>query len=282
MTIKIDLHCHTTHSDGALTPEEIVLRAQQMQVDVLAITDHDTVSGVAHAQAAIDKHNIKLKLIAGVELSTSWHGFDIHILGFNVDIQHNVFLGNLQDQMLERDERAKRICDKLAKCGVVDVYQDALRHANGAQISRNHIAQVLVERQICSSFQQAFTKYLGKGKRAYTTPKWIDIETAIKWIVEAGGQAVIAHPSHYDMSTKWLRRLTSEFKQLGGDGMEITHPNMSPQTKSLLLDIAKDSQLFGSAGSDFHSPGRWTELGKRLQISEQITPIWHDWSVINA
>ncbi|GBL05484.1 PHP domain-containing protein [Glaciecola sp. KUL10] len=280
MSLIIDLHSHTTHSDGALSPQELVMRAQQMQIDVLAITDHDTVSAISVAKEFAQKNDIKLEIVTGVELSTSWHGFDIHILGYNMDIDDPVLLKRLAAQLQERDERAKRICDKLAKCGIENVYEDALNHANGAQISRNHIANVLVDRQVCATHQLAFSKYLGKGKRAYATPKWITIQTAVEWITQAGGQAVIAHPSHYDMSTKWLRRLTTEFKAAGGVAMEVTHPNMQKQTKSLLLEVALSSELLGSAGSDFHAPGRWTELGRRLDISEQVKPIWHNWPVV--
>ena len=280
MSLIIDLHSHTTHSDGALSPQELVMRAQQMQIDVLAITDHDTVSAISLAKEYAQKNDIKLEIVTGVELSTSWHGFDIHILGYNMDIDDPVLLKRLAAQLQERDERAKRICDKLARCGIENVYEDALIHANGAQISRNHIANVLVDRQVCATHQLAFSKYLGKGKRAYATPKWITIQTAVEWITQAGGQAVIAHPSHYDMSTKWLRRLTNEFKAAGGVAMEVTHPNMQKQTKSLLLEVALSSELLGSAGSDFHAPGRWTELGRRLDISEKVKPIWHDWPVV--
>ena len=280
MSLIIDLHCHTTHSDGALRPEELVVRAQQMQVDVLAITDHDTVSAIQVAKDFAIQSNINIEIVTGVELSTSWHGFDIHILGYNMELNDPVFRKRLETQLQERDERAKRICDKLAKCGFEDIYQEALINANGAQISRNHIANVLVNRQICASHQLAFTKYLGKGKRAYATPKWISIQTAVEWITQAGGQAVVAHPSHYDMSTKWLRRLASDFKAAGGVAMEVTHPNMQKQTKTLLTEVALSSDLLGSAGSDFHAPGRWTELGRRLDICEQITPIWHDWPVV--
>lgn len=279
MTLRIDLHSHTSHSDGALTPQELVLRAQQMQIDVLAITDHDTITATQVARDYVKEINGSLKVVSGVELSTSWHGFDIHILGYNMLIDDATFRQRLAQQLEERDMRAQRICAKLAKCGIEDVYEDALKEANGAQISRSHIAHVLVQRQVCDTHQQAFTKYLGKGKRAFTSPKWISIETAVQWIKDAGGQAVIAHPSHYDMTTKWLRRLAKEFLAAGGVGMEVTHPNMQEPNKKLLAEIAKETGLLGSAGSDFHAPGRWTELGRRLDIAYDVTPIWHDWDM---
>lgn len=276
--MKIDLHCHSTCSDGALTPVELVLRAQQMQVDVLAITDHDTVAGVGIATDYVLNSNIKLQVIAGIELSTSWHGFDIHVVGLQVDKDDPIFLQRLEKQLLERDQRAERICDKLAKCGHAGIYDLALEIADGAQISRNHIAKALVQRSICTHPQQAFTQYLGKNKKAHVTPKWISIQEAITWIHEAGGQAVLAHPGHYDMTTKWLRRLVAEFAEAGGDAMEITHPNMAADKKALLQGIMSENNLLASVGSDFHFPSRFTELGRRLDIPESIVPIWHNWT----
>jgi predicted metal-dependent phosphoesterase TrpH len=251
-----------------------------MQVDVLAITDHDTVSGIQSARDYIDAEGVKLDLVAGVELSTSWHGFDIHIVGLQVDAEDDVFLTRLAGQLQERDERASRICTKLEKCGYPGIYEIALDYADGAQISRNHIAKALVQKGIVEKPQQAFTKFLGKNKRAHVSPKWISIEEAIQWIHDAGGRAVLAHPSHYDMTTKWLRRLVAEFKAHGGDAMEITHPNMASETKKLLQEILHDNQLMASAGSDFHFPGRFTELGRRLDLPETVTPVYHDWAIL--
>ncbi len=278
--MKIDLHSHTTCSDGALTPVELVQRAQQMQVDVLAITDHDTISGIEVATEYVKNSNIKLDVIAGVELSTSWHGFDIHIVGLQVDVTNSKFLQRLEHQLLERDRRAVKICDKLEKCGHSGIYDLALEIADGAQISRNHIARALVQRSICTHPQQAFTKYLGKNKKAHVTPNWISMQEAVQWIHEAGGQAVLAHPGHYDMTTKWLRRLVAEFAASGGDAMEITHPNMAADKKKLLQGVMADNNLLASAGSDFHFPSRFTELGRRLDIPESIAPVWQNWPIL--
>ena len=276
--MKIDLHSHTTCSDGALSPVELVQRAQQMQVDVLAITDHDTVSAIQIAAQYIQSSNTKLTLISGVELSTSWHGFDIHIVGLQVNKDDSQFLQRLESQLAERDRRAVRICDKLEKCGYEGIYDIASEIAGGAQISRSHIAKALVQKSICTHPQQAFTKYLGKNKKAHVTPKWITIQEAIEWIKDAGGQAVLAHPAHYDMTTKWLRRLVAEFAEAGGEAMEITHPNMAADKKKLLQTIMSENSFLASAGSDFHFPSRFTELGRRLDIPESIRPIWHNWN----
>lgn len=275
--MKIDLHSHTYYSDGHLSPAELVLRAHQMQLDVLAITDHDTTQALAEARHAQAQEKRHLEIISGIELTTRWHGFDIHILGLYFDEHDEQLQQRLLEQTRTRVDRARQICVKLAKCGIENVFDDAMVKVGQGQITRAHIAQVLLERSEVSSFQGAFTKYLGKDKRAFVSAQWIDIATAIQWIHEAGGVAAIAHPASYDMKTKWLKRLLSEFKSLGGDGMEVTHPNMQPTKKELLAKLALEYDLKAVVGSDFHFPSRWSELGKRLDISANLTPLWQDW-----
>jgi predicted metal-dependent phosphoesterase TrpH len=276
--LKIDLHSHTHHSDGKLSVAELLMRAQQMQVDVLAITDHDCVDAIAPALSILASNKQKLTLISGTEISTKWHGFEIHILGLEVDHECPVFIQRLSTQLAKRQSRADKICEKLSKIGICDVLPEAQAMVPGACISRAHIAQVLVNRGICEYFQQAFTQYLGKNKKAYVVPEWISIEESVQWIHEAGGKAVIAHPFHYDMTTKWLRRLASDFKSYGGDAMEVQHPNLAKAKHDLMVDIALTAGLMGSAGSDFHAPSKWTELGRRLTIPETLTPVWADFT----
>lgn len=272
--MKIDLHSHTHFSDGKLTVPELLMRAQQMQVDVLAITDHDTVEAIAPAMSLVAENNQKLTIISGAEISTKWHGFEIHILGLDVDHTNEVFVNRLASQLTKRQQRAEKICEKLSKIGHQGILQEAQKLVVSGCISRAHIAQVLVTRGICDTFQHAFTHFLGKNKKAYVVPDWISIEEAITWINEAGGKSVIAHPFHYDMTTKWLRRLANEFKNLGGDAMEVQHPNLAKAKHDLMVDIALDTGLMGSAGSDFHGPSKWTELGRRLTIPEKLEPVW--------
>jgi predicted metal-dependent phosphoesterase TrpH len=276
--LKIDLHSHTTFSDGKLSPKELIMRAQTMQLDVLAITDHDTVNGIGPAKQEAQAIAPKLKIISGTEISTRWHGFEIHILGLNVDENDAQFLARLESQQETRAQRSLDILEKLKKAGVNIEFEDVKQLASGV-ISRGHFAQLLVNKKIVSHHQQAFSEYLGKGKKAYATPKWIDIQTAVTWIKEAGGQAVIAHPFHYDMTTKWLRRLAAEFREAGGEGMEVQHPNLAKAKQGLMIEISLEQGLLGSVGSDFHAPSPWTELGKRLSLPDTITPIWHDWNV---
>jgi len=278
--MKIDLHSHTHYSDGHLSPKELIDRAHNMQVDVLAITDHDTVDGIQQAMDYQTQQKRSMQILAGVEISTSWHNFDIHILGLNVDHTNAQFLARLEQQSKERDRRAQQMSDKLAKVGIDNVFEDAKLLAGVGQITRAHFARVLVQRQVVRDFDGVFKKYLGKGKKAHVKPQWISMEEAITWIHDAGGKAVLAHPGHYDMTTKWLKRLVAEFASDGGDGMEVIHSHLTPERKKLLADMASEHNLQASSGSDFHYPNRWTELGKNLSLPEQLVPIWHDWALV--
>lgn len=272
--MKIDLHSHTHHSDGKLSVAQLLMRAEQMQVDVLAITDHDCVGAIAEAETILASSKQKLRLISGTEISTKWHGFEIHILGLEVDHKCPVFLQRLSTQLAKREVRAEKICEKLSNIGIHNILPKAQAMVTSGCISRAHIAQVLVDEGKCTHFQQAFTQYLGKNKKAYVVPDWISIEESVTWIHDAGGKAVIAHPFHYDMTTKWLRRLASEFAAYSGDAMEVQHPNLAKAKHDLMVDVAINAGLMGSAGSDFHAPSKWTELGRRLTIPEHLTPIW--------
>jgi len=277
ITLKIDLHSHTKYSDGHLTPEELILRAHTMQVDVLALTDHDTVAGLEEAHATQAKQKRPLTIIDGVEISTTWHGFDIHIVGLNVDRQCPRFLSHLNGQAEIREARAEKIADKLEKCGFSGVLMRAKALAGVGQVTRAHFARVLVNNYGVPTMQAAFKKYLGKGKRAAVKAEWPSIESAVEWIHDAGGQAVLAHPAHYDMTAKWLRRLVAQFAHSGGDAMETAFPGINKTKQELINEITLTHNLLASAGSDFHFPSRWTELGKNLGISSQLTPVWHDW-----
>ena len=279
--MKIDLHSHTHYSDGHLSPKELIDRAHNMQVNVLAITDHDTVNGIQEAINYQSEQKRSMQIMPGVEISTSWHNFDIHILGLNVDHTDAKFLARLDQQSKERDRRAQQMSDKLAKVGIDNVFEDAKTLAGKGQITRAHFARVLVQRQVVRDFDAVFKKYLGKGKKAHVKPQWIEIAEAITWIQDAGGKAVLAHPGHYDMTAKWLKRLVAEFANAGGDGMEVVHSHLTPERKKLLADIAAEHNLQASSGSDFHYPNRWTELGKNLSLPKQLVPIWHDWDLVS-
>ncbi len=275
--MKIDLHTHTHYSDGKLSPAELVMRAHNQQIDVLAITDHDTVQGVAEAREYQALQKRPLHIISGVEISTKWHGFEIHILGLHIDCQDETLGARLAEQASIRLARAQKMCDKLVKIGINGVFDDAMQRVGNGQITRAHLAQVLLDRGEVSSWQSAFSQYLGKDKKAYVNAPWPSMTQAIEWIRDAGGVAVLAHPGHYDMKTKWLRRLLSDFKHANGRGMEVTHPNMAPTKKQLLFSLAREYQLLAAVGSDFHAPSPWSELGRKLDIDADLPTVWADW-----
>jgi predicted metal-dependent phosphoesterase TrpH len=271
--MRFDLHCHTTASDGGLSPTEIVMRAENMQVDVLAITDHDTTAGIAEAQACA-KH---LQIITGTEISTAWHAFDIHIVGLNLDIAHQGLQEQLLEQRDKREVRAKEMSRRLAKAGIDNVYADAKQIAGSAPITRSHFAKVLVERGIAANFNKVFDKYLSRGNTGYVPNNWMSMGDAIDIIHQAGGVAVLAHPTHYDLSNKWVRKLLAEFAELGGDGVEVAMPQMSKDQLQWIAELAEQNGLAASQGSDFHHPSPWRELGRGLQLPEKCQAIWQQW-----
>ncbi len=277
--MKIDLHSHTYYSDGQLSPEELVLRAHTMQVDALAITDHDTTNAIPEALHAQSLQSRKLLIIPGIEFSTAWHGFDIHILGLNLNLSSPGLQQGIAAQTQARAERAEAINNKLEKAGCTGVLAQAQVFARKGQVTRAHFARALQHLGYVESADAAFKKYLGKDKRAHVKPKWASMGQAIEWIHAGGGKAVVAHPGHYKLSAKWLRRLLVEFKAEGGDGMEVCHPRISPDMKRQLAIYAREYDLQASAGSDFHFPNRWTELGRHLTIPEDLCPVWHDWNL---
>lgn len=278
--LRIDLHSHTKCSDGGLTPEELIERAINFQIDVLAITDHDTVSALDIAKNYIKEKNYALTLINGIEISTVWEGFEIHIVGLNIDSTHPALLTLIDNQQLARENRAIRMGEKLAKCGFDGIYEKAKALANGGSLTRAHFAKALLHQGSISKMQAAFDKYIGRGKRAYVKPTWCSIEEAINVIHQAGGTAVMAHPVRYDFSTKWLRRLVIQFKAEGGDGLEIVLPQMSKDQKQLMLSFCTEYDLHASMGSDFHNPSKWSDLGRNLRMPEKALPIWSLWSDI--
>lgn len=279
--LRIDLHSHTLCSDGKLTPEELVERAVNRQIDVLAITDHDTVAALASAKRYITEQQYALKIIDGIEISTAWQGFEIHIVGLNINPEHSALTKFITEQQHYREQRAAQIAAKLAKVGFDDMLTKAKQLAGEGSITRAHFAQVLLAEGAVDKLQKAFDKYLGKGKKAYVKPLWPEISEAIDIIHQAGGQAVVAHPVRYDLSTKWLRRLLVEFSDAGGDGMEIVLPQMNLAQKQLMLSLCLQYNLQASLGSDFHFPSQWTDLGKNLVLPDNCTPIWQTWSAFS-
>ncbi|WP_144206824.1 RNase RNM [Shewanella donghaensis] len=273
-TLLADLHSHTTASDGVLSPAELVERAIDKGVQMFAITDHDTVDGLSEAHEFNNKHTTPLKLINGVEISTRWNNFDIHIVGLNMDITDPVLLEFLIQQRELRELRAKEIGIRLAKAGIEGAYEGAKKYAAGAAISRGHYARWLAENGYAKDMPSVFKRYLARNKTGYVPNNWGDMANAIDIIHRSGGVAVLAHPSGYKLSGKWLKKLVREYKEAGGDAMEVVLGQQSIDDRANLVALSHLNNLMGSIGSDFHFPSNWIELGKNLFQPAGIQWVW--------
>lgn len=273
MIDKYDLHSHSTASDGALSPTELVIRAKAQNVTALALTDHDTVSGL---NEAIETAKLmEINLISGIEISTTWKKRCLHIVGLNINPNSETLLKGLERQQSIRAERAKTIALKLEKKGIKGAYEAVVAASKNGMITRSHFASFLLKENHVSRGQEAFDRYLGDGKPAYVATVWADLDDAINWIQQAGGVAVLAHPLRYKMTASWMRRLLVEFKAFGGEGIEVVTGRSSKEDIRISADYAKKFELAGSVGSDFHTPkNQWIELGRFPQLPEDIQPIW--------
>lgn len=269
-----DLHSHTTASDGVLTPEALVKRAVEMRVGVLAITDHDTVAGIAPAQQAIAALALPLRLVSGVEISTLWEHHEIHIVGLGIQPHHPALTAFLAEQKARRRSRAEEISARLARARIPGALEGAQRLAGEGEITRGHFARFLVEQGKASNVGDVFKSYLAKGKTGYVPPQWCTIDDAVSVIHQAGGVAVLAHPGRYDLSPKWLKRVIAHFVAAGGEAMEVAQCQQAPDERTQLARYAQDFQLYASQGSDFHQPCAWIELGRKLWLPGGVIPVW--------
>ncbi|MDH5693494.1 MAG: PHP domain-containing protein [Gammaproteobacteria bacterium] len=274
--MKYDLHAHTTASDGVLSPTELVQRAKEQGVDVLAVTDHDTVAGLAEAQLAAQQ--AELTLIPGVEISVSWRQHTLHIVGLAIEAHNKTLLDGLFTVHVKRIERAKRIAEKLEKLGLEGAWQACCEMAGTEAITRTHFARFIVERGKAPDMQRAFKHWLGHKAKAYVSAQWVELQEAVGWIVAAGGQAVIAHPGRYRMSNLLRNEMIEEFKAAGGVGIEVACSSHDPGTRANMAELARKHQLFVSVGSDFHTPAfSYAELGYNLALKPDLVPIWQTW-----
>jgi 3',5'-nucleoside bisphosphate phosphatase len=273
---KVDLHCHSYHSDGTLSPEALLEKAVEAQLDRFALTDHDTVDGIPALYAAA--RNKSIKIIPGIELSVRWKLHDVHILGLNIDIINPTFTKLLMQQNEQRILRAKQIAVLLEPVGLQRGYQKACDIAGHERIGRPHIAQVLVNENLASDLQTAFKRYLIRGKVAYIETKWLDIEAAVTGITQAGGRAIIAHPLKYKFTRTKLHQLILAFKQVGGTGIEVISGDSSLSQENDMITLCNRFNLLASSGSDYHQD-RYSKikLGHQRQLSLNCTPIWAHW-----
>lgn len=277
MTIY-DLHCHSTASDGVLSPSELVQRANEKGVHVLALTDHDELSGQIEAGAVAQE--LGLRLINGVEISVTWGNVTLHVVGLNVDPLDPVLLHGLARNRGGRTERARRIGEELARIGISGAFEGASALAENKElISRTHFARYLVERGVVKNIKSVFKKYLVKGKPGYVSHEWASLSDALTWIHAAGGVAVLAHPGRYQIGREKMRLLLNEFKHLGGAGIEVVTGSHTPDQVPLYADLAVEFDLMASIGSDFHAPGEGgRELGRLTALPERCRPIWQAWN----
>jgi predicted metal-dependent phosphoesterase TrpH len=271
-----DLHTHSTASDGSLSPEALIARAIDKKVDVMALTDHDGTEGIQAAQGAAK--GTDLTLISGVELSVTWGGRTIHIVGLNVDIENEHLQQGLTALRNYRVERAEEIAQRLEKAGINGALEGARSYASDVMLGRVHFAQFLIEQGLAKDKAEVFKRFLVRNKPGYVPGKWASLEDAMSWILAAGGQAVIAHPARYKLTATKLTRLAMEFKEMGGQAIEVVSGRQHPEEIKTLARLADKLALLASCGSDFHSPDNtWVELGQLNALPESCTPIWHDW-----
>ena len=269
-----DLHSHSTASDGTLTPTELVQRAHEKGVDVLAMTDHDTTDGTAEAKLAANE--VGLNFVSGIELSVTSNHQTVHIVGLGINPDDEVLNKGLMDLRDFRGRRGEEIAKKLEKAKFENPLEGAKKFAGGEILSRTHFARYIVEQGRAKDMRQVFKRFLVKGKPGYVAGKWASLEDALAWIQGAGGIAVIAHPARYKISATRLRQLITEFKELGGLGFEAISGSHSPDEEVRMAQLANQFELFISKGSDFHSPENiYRELGAMQDIPVGSKPIWH-------
>lgn len=272
-----DLHCHSTASDGLLAPAEVVRRAAKNGVEILALTDHDELCGLgeARAQAA----TLDLRFIDGVEVSVTWGGNTIHVVGLNIDPGNRQLQQGLHAIRQGRAERAKKMAQDLARVGIPGSLEGAYAYVeNPNLIGRTHFARFLAEKRYVSDVKSAFQHYLVSGKPGYVPHQWATLEEALRYIKAGGGIPVVAHPGRYKLTRTEMRKFLGDFKDGGGAGIEVITSSHTPEQFLEYAILAKEFGFLASRGSDFHGPGESrVDLGKLPDLAADLKPVWHDW-----
>jgi predicted metal-dependent phosphoesterase TrpH len=269
-----DLHTHTTASDGALTPTDLIRLAGEHQVDCLAITDHDTLGAFEQTNPA-SSHG--LTLIVGIELSTVWNGHGIHVIGLNVDRNNSILIEGISKQQGARISRAKTIAHRLMKTGIDDPLPAVLKIAGNSMIGRPHFARHLVDIGLVKDASTAFRKYLGSGKIGDVKQCWESLPDIVAWISAAGGSPVLAHPAKYGMTWTKLRALIEDFKEAGGQAMEVVCGSQELPVTRRLADLSNEFELAASCGSDFHQVSSWSAPGQFPKLPDSVAKVWETW-----
>jgi predicted metal-dependent phosphoesterase TrpH len=275
--LKVDLHCHSNVSDGVLAPAAVAAYARQGGVDVWALTDHDEIGGIKAARTAAGE--LGMQFVAGVEISITWAGETVHIVGLKIDEDNPGLIQGLHETRSGRDRRGREIADQLAKAGIPGAYEGALKYVGNPDLmSRTHFARYLVELGVCASTSEVFRKYLTEGKPGYVPHRWASLAQAVGWIRGAGGIAVIAHPGRYRFTPMMEGALFDEFKQLGGAAIEVVTGSHTPDQYPVYAEAARRYGFLASRGTDFHAPGESrVEFAALPPLPAGVTPVWHDW-----
>ena len=276
MAAQIDLHCHSTISDGLLSPQDLVAYAAKSGVKVLALTDHDDVSGLQAAREAALQHDIHF--INGVEISATWKKRTLHIVGLKIDAENTALKTALDKVRIGRDERAQEMAAGLARVGIEGAYEGANAIAKQSILTRSHFAQFLVQSGHVKDVKTVFKKFLVKGKPGFVDHQWMSLEAAVGLINDCGGSAVIAHPGRYDLGKINMLLLMHEFKSYGGAAIEVVTGSHTPPQYQQFAKIAHQFSLKSSIGSDYHGPGlSYMAMGCVPELPAGCVPVWADW-----
>ena len=276
MAAQIDLHCHSTISDGLLSPQDLVAHAAKSGVKVLALTDHDDVGGLQAAREAALQHGVHF--INGVEISATWKKRTLHIVGLKIDAENAALKTALDKVRIGRDERAQEMATGLAKAGIEGAYEGANAIAKQSILTRSHFAQFLVQSGHAKDVKTVFKKFLVKGKPGFVDHQWMSLEAAVGLINDCGGSAVIAHPGRYDLGTINMLLLMHEFKSYGGVAIEVVTGSHTPPQYQQFAKIAHQFSLKSSIGSDYHGPGlSYMAMGCVPELPAGCVPVWDDW-----
>jgi predicted metal-dependent phosphoesterase TrpH len=269
-----DLHCHSTVSDGTLEPEVVAARARANGVDLWALTDHDEVGGLQRAAAAAKAQG--LAFLTGAEISVTFANTTVHIVGLGFDASDERLVQGLRQTRGGRGERAQEMAAQLAQVGIPGAYEGALRYVGNPElISRTHFARFLVEQRVCRDTGEVFRRFLTEGKPGFVPHRWARLGDAVRWICDAGGVAIIAHPARYSLSANEEFALFSEFRQHGGQGVEVVTGSHTTAECATYAGMAREFGLAASRGSDFHSPDEsHTDLGTLPPLPGDLTPVW--------
>jgi predicted metal-dependent phosphoesterase TrpH len=276
--LNIDLHCHSNVSDGALPPAEVARRAARAGVEVWALTDHDQLGGLDEARAAARAES--MRFVDGVEVSVTWRGSTIHIVGLRIDPADPTLVAALERVRGGRVERARQMARDLQEAGVPGAFDGAMRHAEHAEmIARTHFARYLVEAGVVIDMREAFRRFLVPGKPGYVPHQWAMLADAVHWIRAAGGQEVLAHPGRYGLSVGAMAALLEEFRAAGGEALEVVTGSHSSEQMRHFGALATQHRFAASRGSDFHGPEEGAEFGSLPPLDPALRPVWRDWAL---